>query len=121
VPDVDTKQMRQWVADLDSEKFANREKATKALIAQGELSLARLQELLVKAPSLEAKQRAELILKKIGDPLPTPERARVLDALDLLEQLRTPEARDLLREIERDALIPRIRLAARQALTRLGQ
>jgi WD40 repeat protein len=121
VPAVDTKQIQEWMANLDSEKFANREKATKALIAQGEVASVPLQDLLAKAPSLEAKQRAELILKKIGDPMPTPERARILDALDLLEQLRTAQATELLREIERDALIPRIRLAARQALTRMSK
>jgi hypothetical protein len=48
-----------------------------------------------------------------------PDRQRVEDAIELLEQMGTPKARALLEEIERDALIPQIRLQARQALVRI--
>jgi hypothetical protein len=49
----------------------------------------------------------------------TPERHRVLDAIELLEQVRTDRAIALLREIEHDALIPQIRVEARQSLQRI--
>jgi hypothetical protein len=61
------------------------------------------------------------LLKKIGVPTMTPERQRVLDAIDLLEQEGTPAAIGLLAEIERDALIPQIRTEARLAMQRLGR
>jgi hypothetical protein len=118
VPKVDVKQIEKWVADLDSDKFALREKASVELAAAGEPAIACLQRLLEKSPSAEAEKRAKVLLKKLGEPVMTPERQRVLEALDLLEQLRTPEAMALLREIERDALIQPIRIAARQALER---
>jgi hypothetical protein len=118
VPKVDVKQIEKWVADLDSDKFALREKASVELATAGEPAIAYLQRLLEKSPSAEAEKRAKVLLKKLGEPVMTPDRQRVLDALDLLEQLRTAEALALLREIERDALIQPIRIAARQALER---
>jgi hypothetical protein len=121
VPAVDMKRIEKLVAELDAEKFATRDQAIKDLVAVGELAIVPLQRLLEKPPSAEARARANLLVKKLGEPAATPERQRVLEAIDLLEQVRTEAAIRLLREIERDALIPLIHLEARQALQRLGQ
>jgi len=80
-----------------------------------------LQKLLENPSSIEARERAVLLLKKLSEPPLTPERQQVLEAIDLLEQMRTTNALALLEEIERDALIPRIRQEARQALQRMKQ
>jgi RNA polymerase sigma factor (sigma-70 family) len=121
VPPVDMKKIEKLVADLDSEKFATRDQAINALMATGELAIVPLQRVLDKPPSAEARERAKLLLKKIGEPNLTPERQRVLDAIDLLEREGTTAAIGLLAEIERDGLIPLIRTEARLALERLGQ
>jgi WD domain, G-beta repeat len=121
VPDADIKQIEKLVAELDSDKFVARENAVKELTAVGELAIVPLQRLLDNAPSVEAKQRASLILKKIGEPVLTPDRLRVLDAIDLLEQVHSAKAVSLLQEIERDALIPQIRREAQEALRRLAR
>jgi len=118
VPPVDMKRIEKLVAELDSAKFATRDQAIKELMAVGELAIVPLQRLMEKPPSAEARERANLILKKLGEPVLTPERQRVLDAIDLLEQVRTAAAIGLLEEIERDALIPQIRIEARQVLQR---
>src|SRR5205814_680934 len=76
---------------------------------------------LEKGLSAEAEKRIHGVLKKLGQPVLTTERMRVLEALELLEQLRTAKAIALLEETERDALIPQIRLEARQALQRLAK
>jgi RNA polymerase sigma factor (sigma-70 family) len=120
VPVVDTEHIGKLVKELDAERFATREKATKELLAAGEVGIVPLQRLLEKSPSAEAANRATLILKKRSAPLLTPEHLRVLEAIELLEQVRTVKAIGLLQEIERDALVADIRLSARQALQRLA-
>jgi hypothetical protein len=120
-PAVDGKRIEKLVADLGAEKFASRERAIKELTGIGEPAIAALQRLLEKPPSAEARDRAKLVLKKLSLPVVTPDRQRVLDAIDLLEQLRSPAAIDLLKEIERDSLIPQIRTAAREALERIAK
>jgi hypothetical protein len=119
VPAVDMKKVRATVADLNAEKFATREQASKVLEDLGELAIIPLQDVLEKSPSLELRQRAENLLKKIGEPPMTPDRRRVLDAIELLEQMGTDKANALIEEIERDSLIQQIRQHARQAMKRI--
>jgi RNA polymerase sigma factor (sigma-70 family) len=119
VPPVDIKAIEKWVAELDAESYATREKAAKELSAAGELAIVPLQRLLEKPPSIEAAKRAETILQKVAEPVLTPDRRRALEAITLLEQLGTAKAIALLQEIDRDALVASIRLGARQALQRL--
>jgi RNA polymerase sigma factor (sigma-70 family) len=121
VPPADVKALEILVADLDSPKFTTREQAAKKLEAAGELAVVPLQRCLEKKPTVEVERRANLILKKIGEPVLTPERLRVLEALDLLEQVSSAKALALLEEIERDALIPSIRIEAGRALRRVAQ
>jgi WD40 repeat protein len=120
VPAVDLTQIERWVADLDSPKYPVRERATRELQAAGELAVVPLQRLLEKNPSGEARNRATLILKKVEQPVRTPDRVRVLEAIDLLERLRTAPAVALLDEIGRDALLGQIRREAAQAARRAG-
>jgi RNA polymerase sigma factor (sigma-70 family) len=119
VPPADMKRIEKLVTEMDAEKFAVRDKAIKELEAAGEVAIIPLQRVLEKPPSAEARERAILLLKKIKEPSLNPERQRVLEAIDLLEQLKSAKAIKLLQEIERDALIPRIRLEVRQALQRI--
>ena len=77
-----------------------------------------LQRLLEKPSSAEVEWRAHTVLRKLSEPVLTPDRLRALEVLELLEQLRSLKAVALLQEIERDALIPQIRREARQALQR---
>jgi WD40 repeat protein len=119
MPAVDLKRIEKLVAALDSEKYAIREQAGKELMTVGELAIVPLQRLLEKPTSPEGRERANLLLKKFGVPSLTPEHQRVLLAIDLLYQLRSVAAIELLQEIERDALIPQIRTEAHKALQRI--
>jgi hypothetical protein len=121
VPAVDLKYLEKLIAELDSESFAARETATKELVAMGEPAIGPLQRLLKDQPSLEAQKRANFALEKLKETGVTRERLRALEALELLEQVRTPMAIALLKEIERDTLIPQIRTMARQALERIAK
>src|SRR5262249_4248883 len=68
----------------------------------GEDAEASLRELLRRPGSLEARLRAERLLKKL-DGGPTLGRLRELRALEVLEQAGTPEARRLLAELAKGA------------------
>ena len=92
VPAIDRKQIEKLVADLDSNRFATREQAVKELEAAGELAIAPLKLLLERDPSVEARLRAESLLKKLTTNEPTPDQLRVLEAIDLFEQQRTAKA-----------------------------
>jgi RNA polymerase sigma factor (sigma-70 family) len=118
---VDLKHLERLVAELDAEKFAVREKAARDLQAIGEPAVAALQRLLASKPSAEAEQRAKAVLQKIAEPAFTPDQQRVLEVLDLLEQLGTPKAIALLEEIQRDAQVRRVQAAAQSAMQRLGR
>src|SRR5262249_47546810 len=92
VPPLDLKQVEKRLAELDSERFVTREKATWELMSLGELAIVPLQRLLEKPSSAEAQRRAHTVLKKLSEPVLTPDRLRALDVLELLEQLRSPKA-----------------------------
>jgi dipeptidyl aminopeptidase/acylaminoacyl peptidase len=119
-PAVDVKSIDKLLADLDAGPFATRERATQALLAAGELAADPLERWLKEPPSLEAARRGKLVLGKLLEPVATRERLRVLEAIELLAQVRSARAIALLQEIERDALIPQIRTEARQALQRVA-
>jgi hypothetical protein len=120
-PAVDQDRIARLVADLDAAKFAVRDKAAKELLTAGEMAIVPLQKTLEKPPSEEARYRAELLLKKIKEPVLTPDRLRVLEAIELLEQLRTAEACKLLESIAAEALIVQIRQEALAALQRMSR
>ena len=92
VPAFDAKPIEKLVAELDSDTFATRERATRDLTAMGELAIVPLQRQLEKDLPFEANKRIHLILEKIGQTPLTPERVRVLEAIELLENLRSAKA-----------------------------
>jgi WD40 repeat protein len=121
IPPGDITKIEKLVAELDADKFTARDKASKELLAAGEMAIVPLRRLLERRPSTEALARANLLLKKLGEPALTPDRMRVLEAIELLEQLRTDQAIKLLEEIQRDALVAQIHSEASQALQRVVQ
>ena len=117
---ADLKAVDKLVADLGSDDFATRERASKQLTALGEVTIVPLLRMLEKNPQAEAKERGNLLLKNFGEPVLTGEGQRALVAVELLEVARTAQAISLLEEVERDALVPQIRSEARDALRRIG-
>ena len=83
---VDAKQIRQWVLDLDHDRFAVREAATKELTKHLEAATEMLKKELERAPSPETRMRIErLLAKQTSDP----------------EKVRAEKARRVLEEINR--------------------
>src|SRR5262249_58981128 len=89
-----------------------------ALADLGEAAAPALRQALEGNPSFEARQRIQQLLKQI-DPARTPERLRVLRAMEILEYVGTPEAKRLLSALAKGANYARQTEEAREALRRL--
>jgi WD40 repeat protein len=115
------KQIDQWITDLDSDDFDVREKATKELENVGAAAAPLLRKVLQGEPSPERKRRAELLLQQPQFPLRSPEAMRASRALEVLERIGTPEARQVLEALAQgtpEALLTR---EAKAALRRLDR
>jgi WD domain, G-beta repeat len=97
----------QWVAarfrDLDNQKFAERERATRELEEVGDRAAAALETFLAAKPSAEARGRAEKLLAKSRGQVETGQRAQALRALEVLEWIGTAKARELVENLAKGA------------------
>jgi hypothetical protein len=116
---VDEKRIAAFVAALDSEKFAEREKATEELGKLGEAAEPALEKLLKGTPSPEARRRAEAIVAKLGGVVTNPEQLRTLRAIEALEHIGTPEAMQVIEKLAKGAAGARETEDARRSLERL--
>lgn len=98
IPPLDEKRVRQLLAELDSESFAEREKASRQLQAFGERVKPFVRQALKARSSLEMKRRLERILAAPPRSL-TPEQQRQLRAMAVLEWSNRPEAAEHLRRL----------------------
>src|SRR5262245_12719745 len=108
--------VKRLVMDLDSERFAVRQRASAELETMGELAEPALRKVLHNSPSLEVRRRAEKILAKLQT-----QRLRELRAVRVLEMAATPHARRLLRELSRGLPGAPLTEDARAALDRLDR
>ncbi len=97
---LDAKAIAKLIADLDSEKFDERESATEALVRAGKTAEEAVKKALENKPSAEAKQRLELVMSKLSGALgPNQEEVRAARVVEVLEKAGTPEAAKLLEEL----------------------
>jgi RNA polymerase sigma factor (sigma-70 family) len=89
------------LADLDSESFAAREDAERALAKMGPSVEVELRKALEGKPSLEMRRRIEMVLEKRT--VYSGERLRTLRALEAIEHMNTPEARRLVESLAQGA------------------
>jgi RNA polymerase sigma factor (sigma-70 family) len=85
--------------DLDAKAFATREAAAAKLDRHGESALALVRAELERGPSAEVRERLERFIERCDGPRTFPERLRASRAVELLEHLRTPEARAVLAKL----------------------
>jgi WD40 repeat protein len=107
------------VAELDDEKFAVRERATRELDRLGEAAVSGMRARLAKSPPLETHRRIVRFLDKHDPALPTPAHLQEIRALELLEQLNSAESRTALTELAQGAANARLTRAAAASLARL--
>jgi WD40 repeat protein len=117
---VDSARVRGWLAELDDESFAGREAAGRGLEALGEDVEIALERALAAKPAPEARRRLERLLGRLRRGEPTAVRRQRARALEVLEQVGTPEARRLLEALARGAAEARLTQEAKAAARRLA-
>jgi WD40 repeat protein len=94
--DVSRKQVRKLIAELDSEEFATRDKASKELAKLGHWIRRELEDGLRRSPSLEVTWRIRQLLRRLSSDQARRDELRTHRAFEVLGHLGTPEARRLL-------------------------
>jgi HEAT repeat protein len=111
------------IAALDDDSFDIRQAAHKRLAAMGKGAEAALKKALADKPSAEAKRAIEDLLEKLKDKgaaeAPPPDLVRGMRAVEVLEDVGTPEARKLLQELANGGADAPLTTAAKEALERL--
>ncbi|HYV34942.1 MAG TPA: WD40 repeat domain-containing protein [Gemmataceae bacterium] len=107
------------LADLDSDSFAKRDKASHELAKQEFAAAKAMRAALNGTPTLETRQRLLLLLKKLDEPITAPELLASWRAVNVLEQLATPNAQKMLETLANGAPEARLTEEALAALNRL--
>jgi HEAT repeat protein len=112
---------KRLIADLDSEQFAVREKATTELEKLGEAALHALRKAIEDRPPLETRRRVEQLIEKQEreEWKSSPEGRRMRRAVEVLERIGTAEARRVLATLAKGAPGAWLTLDAKAALQRL--
>jgi hypothetical protein len=85
-------QIKDWIRDLNSDKYALRQAAFAELEKAGERALVALERALEEKPSLETRRRIDDLLKKLETSPPRPEFLRQVRTLCALEWMGTEES-----------------------------
>jgi hypothetical protein len=120
---ADPKQLARWIADLDNESFAVRAKAQRAIEGLGEPAIPELRRAMAGQFPLEVKRRLQNILADVEPKLvPTsPSQLRQIRAVQVLESIATPEARQVLQHLAKGAAEVSLTSDAQAALERLDK
>ncbi|HEY7422744.1 MAG TPA: sigma factor-like helix-turn-helix DNA-binding protein, partial [Gemmataceae bacterium] len=114
----DAERIRRLIADLDSEQFAVREAAQRALEQLGSEAEPALQKALEGKPSIELRKRVETLLAR-PQIVYSPEVGRQIRAAQVLEQIGSRKARQHLEELAGGASAARLTREAKMSLQRL--
>jgi hypothetical protein len=117
---ADEARMTRLIADLDSDRIAVREKAAQELEQLGDIAEPALRKALAGPPSAEVRRRAGQLLERLGGPVTAPGLLRSLRAVEVLEHIGTPGAREVLESLARGAPGGRLTREARASLERLA-
>ena len=121
IPKVDETEVRKAIADLDSDEFETRKKATDKLALWGG-QITPLLEAEAKNPSAEVRATIRRLLTAIEKNTPaSPELAREIRAMKVLENIATPEAVELLEAVAGGRPGAERTRAAKSALERLAK
>jgi hypothetical protein len=121
VPAPDPQKVAQLLKDLQSERFAVRERAGLELAKLGELVAPELEKVKASDAPLELRRRVEQLLDKLQGPVSQPEQLRGLRAVEVLENIGSAEAQELLRRLAKGAPGARLTREADGSLKRLAR
>ena len=115
----DGKALASYIADLGSEIFAKRNAAMNELTKLGELAEQALSLALDKAPTLETRNRIKQLLDRLPNIGTSGEPLRQARAVEVLENIGNPQARQLLEKLAAGAPQANLTRDARATLERL--
>jgi hypothetical protein len=118
---ADAEQIAKWVAQLDDEDFSIRTQAARELEHVGPAAKAPLQKALEGKPSAETRRQVERLLERLESSAPSPDALRPSRALEVLERIGTPEARQVLEGLAKGQPDAALTQEAKAALARLGR
>jgi hypothetical protein len=115
--------MARLLADLDSDRFEERQKATRELERLAEGAEPILRKVMDGQPSPESGRRIQGILGRLRTERlrPSPDKRRAVRAVEVLEQIGNQEARQILADLARGASAAQLTIEAKTALERLGK
>ena len=114
---ADPNRVARLMADLDSDLFAVRQKATKELQEMGEGALPALRKALDSQPALELRRRVEQMLERLDEL--SAEQLYSLRAVEVLERISTSDARRVLEKLAEGIPEARLTREAQASLERL--
>jgi WD40 repeat protein len=120
VPAINDTRIARLVLDLGHANFDARQRAGAELEKLQELAEPALRRLLADKPSLEVRQRAEALVEKLEKQPLAGDTLRAWRAVEVLEKIGTPPARQLLETLAQGAPEARQTQEARAALKRLA-
>jgi RNA polymerase sigma factor (sigma-70 family) len=120
VAPADPDRVARLIAELDSDDFAARERATEALAKLQESAAPALRKALDAGPPAESQRRLKQLLGQLGGAR-TAEQLRELRGVEALEHIGTPEARKLLRALAKGVPDARLTRDAAASLERLDK
>jgi hypothetical protein len=119
VAPADPKLVEKLLEELNSDKYAVREKAGVDLEKLGDLAALALRERLAAKPSLEMRQRMDKLVAKLNGSVQSPEMLQTLRGIETLERIGTRPALEVLLSIAQGAAGHRVTEDARAACERL--
>jgi RNA polymerase sigma factor (sigma-70 family) len=96
---IDARRIEQLIDQLDSKDFKTRQQAHAELLKVGEQAVPRLEKVLKGDITLEARQRLEAVRAKLTAATYTGDRLQLLRAVEVLERIGSPEARQVLQTL----------------------
>jgi hypothetical protein len=111
--------LTQLLKDLDGRQFGDRDRAMRALEQLGHQAEPALQRILEGKPSPDLRKRVEELLAKVKQPITDPTILQVIRAVEVLERISSPAARQLLEELAQGDPDARLTREAHASLDRL--
>jgi WD40 repeat protein len=115
----DPRRLEKLIEDLESDTFAVRETANRELAEAGEAAGPALRKAVEKSPSVEVRRRVQDLLDRLAKEGLAPERLRAVRAVEVLERVGTPAARQVLADVARVTADPALADETRASLERL--
>ncbi len=117
----DSPRIARLIAMLDDDDYAVRQCAMQTLEDIGEAARPALETAHRAPPSIEARRRIEALLARCESQPPAPDSLRALRALELLEQIGTSEARQVIAALTKGYPGVRVTSAAIATLRRVSR